>query len=455
MTSGLAGLPVIPLSLEQRDYLSLDRDGYGAIAVCSQLAGPVSVPVLTSAARYVMGRHEPLRMHLHDSTDGVGQLFAPPELIEAEWELPDWAPGALERQLVAGPDAARPGAVHLYLFREDDRRGSALAFLDHLACDGWGAHLFSRELWTAYRAMIRGGIPDLPLLTSTYSDNVRAQQSAAQRSSHLSAYWEALAPDFAQAATGLHARGPAVPGAGRADIATTVRHEHVEEARQLAQSVGIPVNTIPLACVVLAAWSMANSDALGLSIAFAGRERPGTRDLIGVFHRRVALLVKGIPDDDLARFLTRLAGNVLTALRFSRAPYSASRFDKTIRAFRDSPSIDLLYNQVTADFGRARAQGPRQIDEHTTAEPIAAHFWPGRWQSYQEPRVRLIVGGGASPDLRVVFNQGCVAEGEARCLLQRTVAILGGMTAAAVERRVRDVVTAALHEPAHDVPESD
>lgn len=438
----------LPLSVEQRGYLGLGRRGYGTVAVCSEVTGPLRIDALTGAVLQVIGRHEPLRMRLRDDNDGVSQVFLPPGQVPASWTVLPVSDGSeLDRHLVEELDPERDGALRLLVLRETEEHAYVLALLDHLACDGWGSRIFLRELWQAYRAIGSGEVPDLPPLTRAYSDHISAQQARLARSWRARDYWEAQAERFAQSATGLPPpQGRAEEGAGRADLAATVPRAIVERATELASTLRLSPNVLPLGSLMLAAWSMTKADSIGISFIYAGRDMPGVQPLIGVFHRHVPLLVERAAEGDLAQFLNGLSQATLDAVRLSRAPYSAGDFYASVRERRTDPVVDVLYNQIPVVFGARSSGRALRLDARTSVDFPGVHFRPARWSPYQEPRVRIMVGGTDPPVLRLIFNQGNVAEDQARCLFDRMVAILGAMEAGAKNCPVPQFVDAAISQ---------
>lgn len=436
----------LPLSLEQRGYLGLGRKGYGTIAACSDITGPVRIDVLNDAVREVVRRHEPLRMRMRHDAEGAGQFFVDPDLVPAQWEVvPVPAGYDLDDHLGRELDPQRDGAIRLLMLKDGEDHAFALALLDHMACDGFGARVFLSDLWLAYRAIAAGGRPALPPLTRTYADHIRAQQAAAGRAERVRGSWEALAERFARSATGLPGpRGQAEAGRGRSDIAAVVQPEHARRAGELARALGVSPNTLPLAGLVLAAASIAERDCVGISFIYAGRDVAGSKSLVGAFHRHVALLTERITEGTLGEFVSGVSRGVFEALRRSRAPYSASDFDAAVRSHRDTPVVDVLYNQVSEFFGRPGDSEPLKVDDHTAVTFPGVHFRPARWRSYQEPRLRMVAGGGAQPVLRLIFNQGLVAEDHARLLLDRTLAMLESMTPEAAGSRVPEFISSAI-----------
>ena len=330
--------------------------------------------VLTKAVREVVARHEPLRMRLRHDEEGTGQVFVGAEAVRADWEeVALTSPAELDRYLSAPLDSGH-GAMRLLMLRDGEDHAYPLALLNHLACDGWGTRVFLRELWLAYRAIAADRSPDLPPIARTYSDHIRDQQAVAQRSGHRRGYWAAQADRFAQAATGLpEPQGPAANGVGRADIVRVFRGEPVKRALELARVLGVSPNTLPLAGLALAAASLADSDCAAISFIYSGRDTPAVQPLVGVFHRPVGLPVE-VSGESLGTFLVGVSRSVFDALRHSRAPYSAGRRVRCRRATRrESPLVNVLYNQVAGFFGQATEGKPLRVDDQATVTFPGAH----------------------------------------------------------------------------------
>jgi hypothetical protein len=446
LASATAAPVRLPLSLEQQGYLGLGRSGYGTIASCSEVTGRLRIGALTDAVREVIGRHEPLRMRLQRDAGEVSQVFLEPGAVRADWTQADIDDDSnLDDYLMADLVPDRDGAVRLLILNDSEDHAYALALIDHLACDGWSSRLFLGELWHAYRAITAGRGPGLPPISGSYSGFIDRQRAMAKRSERNRGYWEAHAERFACAATGLpQASGPARDGLGRADIVAVANRHGVERARELARALGVSPNTLPLAALVLAAASLADSDTVGISFAYAGRDRQDLHPLIGVFHRRVPLLADQVTAGSLGDFVTGLSRSVLDALRHSRAPYSASEFDAAVQGHRDRPLVDVLYNQVSEFFGQPSGRGSVGVGDDTEVSFPGTHFRPARWHSYQESRLRLVVAGGTRPAMRLIFNEGLVAETQARLLLDRTLAIVESMSPAVAGSPTSRFVSSAI-----------
>ena len=428
-TAGPASAEALPLSYEQRDYFGLERHGYGAIPACACITGPLDTGALTAAAQQVIDRHEPLRMRLRVAQADVSQTFDAPGARPAVWvAAPGEGPGQLEACLSTDLNRDREGAVRLQLLREGPDRTVALAMVDHMACDAWGARVFLRELWTTYRAIAGGQTPALPPLTYQYSDHIGMQQArAASPSRAAEQYWRGYAQRYAASASGLRRLGPPEPAAGRADLCAVLPASSVQRARELAHHLGVSVNSLPLACLVLAAWSMGNADSIGVSFIYAGREAARTRPLVGAFHRTLPLLAPDISATSVAGFVTAVSAAMMQAMRLSRAPYSARGFDAAVSAHRQASDVGILYNQIPTALGKPLSSEPLALGDQTTVEFPTPHFWPCRWHHYAEPRLRVVMGGGSSPTMRVIFNEASVAEEDARAILTRVGAFLGAI----------------------------
>jgi hypothetical protein len=438
---------IYPLSFEQRDYLDRGHTGFGTIAACSQITGPIDVGVLTDAVRHVVARHEPLRMRLCHRDGDTGQIFADPDLVDVCWAQP---PAATMQDVYwhAAEKLENNGGspMKLKFLRLDSKRSFAMVLLDHLACDGWSSYLFLGEMWRSYRA-IMAGIPLNPQpIGYKYSDYiVNQQRTAERRTSSAESALQARAERFARSDTGLRAVGPVIPGKGRADLTGEIDRAHIAQAGRLVHSLGLSPNVIPLGGAVLAGWSLRRGDSIGLSLIYAGRDSARTRPLLGLFRRYAPIITDRISEKTLADFLADLSKSVLDGIRCSRPPYLASEFEAAVDQLRGQPVVDVLYNQVDRVFGDPRPGTTRQVDTDTVTEVLdEPHFSPARWRSFSEPRLRLVLSGADRPVLRAIFNEGCVLSDSVRCLLDRTIALMGAMRADSGGRPVTEFVGSAL-----------
>jgi Condensation domain len=438
-----------PLSFEQRDYLSRGHTGFGTIAACTEISGPIDFQLLTRAAQYVVGRNQPLRMRLTRTPEGLRQAFADPDLVDVGWvNLTVTARTDIYRHASEKLEAQENMPLKLKFLREDENRAYVVALLDHLACDGWSSYLFLEQLWNAYRVVVRGEKPDPRPMRYEYSDYVLDQKrSSSRRSGSAGSYWLDCAERFASSDSGLRSHGPAVADGGRADLVGEIERKSVAAARRLADSLGLSPNIIPLGCIALAAWSMGESDSVGLSFIYAGRDNPRTRSMLGLFRRYVAIVAEEIQGGTVTSFLGGLSKTTLDAVLRSRPPYLAGEFEAAVERLRGRPAVDILYNQVDQVFGEDQIGKVSQVDVRTITEALGdPHFSPGRWRGFSEGRLRLVLSGGERPLLQAIFNEGCIAESDARCLLERAVALIEGMRPEAAQRPVREFVRVALGE---------
>jgi hypothetical protein len=436
-----------PLSFEQSDYLSREYSGFGTIAACSKVKGAIDAGLLAEAARYVVARHEPLRMRLLRRPDGLRQVFADPGMVDTKWlNLSMTDPGQLYVHAAEKLDPERNGPVYLKFLHQDDEQAYLIALLDHLACDGWSAYLFVRELWGTYRIMACGEPPDMSPVRFSYSDYILGQQRLSDRRlNDAQSFWGAHALSFAESDSGLWIQGPASDLGGRADLVAVIEPGCVETARLFARALSLSPNVIPLACIILASWSMTDSDCVGVSFIYGGRDNPRTRFLIGLFRRYVAVVAQDISRGTVADFLASLAKTVFEAIWWSRAPYSSHEFEARVARHRSKPMVDILYNQIDPIFGEGRLGDVQQLGEEAIAEIVESpHFSADRWRGFNEQRLRLVLGGGGRPTMQAIFNEGCVTGSDVNRLLGRTVALLGAMTTEVSDVPVGRFVRSAL-----------
>jgi hypothetical protein len=441
---------VLGLSAEQQDYLGLGRRGYGAIPACSMVEGELDADLLKVAVATVVNRHEPLRMRLVTVGGEVRQSFAAPdEPLRVDWFDGDVskARDPLDTALhtdVRGVDDDDPVPLRMHMLRCGEDQTLVLALLNHLAADGWGSYLFNRELWSSYRALRTGRPADLPELTETYTDHILAQQNISPRRLRVvQEHWTGVATRYVRASNGLGVAGPK-QGRGRADLIHQVGTQEVAGVIALAESLGLSANTVPLTCLLLAAWSLEQGDALALSFIYSGRDRPGLHPLVGVFHRHVPLVVDNVGTDDLGTLLHRVAALVVEGVRCSRPPYTRRFFNELVSAQGPAPSLRLLYNQVDRDFGQPRPGAAQEWNERGNARFVDSHFWPNRWAGYGESTLRVVVSGGVAPTLQAIYNDGFVAEARATALLERMAVLLGAMRPDRASQPVAEFVITEL-----------
>jgi amino acid adenylation domain-containing protein len=326
----------LPLSFAQERMWFLDRLLPGSAVYTMpfrvDLEGALDAEALRLALQDLVHRHESLRTVFAAAGGRPVQVVTPP----APFPLPvtdlSALPGdAAEREAArrAGEEARRPfdlAAGPLFravLLRVREDGWALLLTLHHVVADGWSIDILFRELAQAYSARAAGDAPALPTLPAQYPDYAawqRARLSGA-RGERQVAWWRArlagapvleLPADRPRPATPSF-RGDWVPlgmGPGTADALDA-----------LGRAEGATLFHVLLGAfaVHLSRWSGQDDVVVGSPVA--GRGRPETEGMVGLFVNTLALRTDLSGDPDFREVVRRVRAGTVDAFAHQEVPF--------------------------------------------------------------------------------------------------------------------------------------
>ncbi|MGD0064936.1 MAG: condensation domain-containing protein [Streptosporangiaceae bacterium] len=404
----------IPLSKEQESYLTLGRDGHGAVPLCYRVRGKLDIPALQQALAEVAARHEPLRMRLLDTPEGLRQVFRPAEaedwLVQEIIAADSLAAQDMACELAAVPsDLRAQGPVRTWLIRSGPADMLLVVLIDHLSIDGWSSGIFSKELWTRYYAASTG-TESAPLPPAArFTDFVVTQRDCA--SSWTPAqyqYWRQVSQDYCEPV--LQPRISAPVGSpeqpGRSDLVCAVSHEQLGRLTGFARAAVVPPRTVELAGLLLALWAWCPAPVINVWCMHSGRENRAIAHAIGNYSRSFPLAVRIDPEATLADFTRNVLHGWSEAVGYSGTPYSAVAVRELIaRAGGADPAMpEVRLNQIISPPGMSASSDPVVLGKSTTVE--WCDLTATRWSWYREPRVRIMSILDTSLTMRAIFNPG-------------------------------------------------
>ncbi|HSF40408.1 MAG TPA: amino acid adenylation domain-containing protein, partial [Thermoanaerobaculia bacterium] len=369
------GLPVSPpldrspagaapfLSFPQRRLWLLDRLAPGTSAYNMPLAlcvrGPFEPRLFAAAWNEVVRRHEVLRTAFSE-VDGepVPVVAAPPAgplpVVDLSVLHPSRrAAEALRRATEAALspfDLTRGPVLRAALLRLGAEEWVLAAALHHIAGDAWSVEVLVRELAALYKAFGAGLPSPLPEPEIRYADFAlwqRDQLAGGAMASQL-AWWRGRLRDL-PLPLDLPAARPRGTSGPRRGGRRSVRLPAALSLglRQLGRSRGATPFMVLLAgfAALSARYTGATDVCVGTPVA--GRSRPETEGLIGVFLNTLALRLDLSGDPAFGDLLTRVREETLAALAHQDLPFE--RLLEELRPERDldrSPLFQVLFNQV-------------------------------------------------------------------------------------------------------------
>ncbi|QES46707.1 hypothetical protein DEJ50_01395 [Streptomyces venezuelae] len=348
-----------PLTPAQRRMWLLHRMAPSSTAyhepVVLRLHGPLDEHALTEALRRTVRRHAALRTTLGDEDGRPVQIIAPPEaadtLAPARYDLTGRPEAELHRTLAewaAAPfDLRRGPLLRTALLRAAPDEQVLALVVHHIVFDGWSTDVLFRDLAALYEEARTGAgaaLPPLPVPYAQVCAHGDRQQTGATGHERQLAYWKrklAGAPPL----TTLPGGRPA-PGAGHVvRHSFRVRPEAAARLRELAAAERATPFMVLLAGFKALVHRAGGARDLVVGTLLAGRDRPETSDMIGLFTRTVALRTR-LPEQVTFRGLIRaVRDTVQEALAHQDVPFE--RIVEELRPPRDrrhNPVFQLMFS---------------------------------------------------------------------------------------------------------------
>jgi hypothetical protein len=403
----------VPLSLEQEAYIGLGRNGYGVVPICFRIGGELDLPALQRALNLVVARHEPLRMRLVDTPDGLRQVFQPTADEDCTIREIDTADGQTAQELAAelaeAPNGARlTGPLLSWLIRSGSGETLLLLLTDHLAIDGWSMGIFARELLSSYYAEVSGTGP-VPLpAVYPYSDYIAGQLAEVDWAPGQYEYWRRVGHDYTRASFRRPVGDPVGPPdqRGRSDFNCVLSPEETEQLVEFARIAVVPPRAVECAAPILALWAWSRPSLIGMWCMHSGRENVAITNTIGNFVRSFLMVTPIDSADTLAQFTRDVLSQWSEAVGQAKLPFSTGVMRRLIaQAGGTDPAMpEMWLNAVAPPPGTSISDGPFPISESATAEYIDIEAT--RWGWYRESRLRFMSTFDKSLSMRVIFNPG-------------------------------------------------
>jgi pristinamycin I synthase-3/4 len=411
------------------------------------VAGELNLRAIKRALAQVLARHQPLRLRLVDTPEGVRQTFPPvkaQDCVIRETAPPD---GVTAREVACSlsmepTDMRTHGAVQTWLIRSDAET-LLLLLVNHLAIDAWGASLLAVEMWTCYAAATAGAEPPELPAPPRYADFVATQRAAALAwAPGQHEYWQRVCRDFCEPVVPPRPAAPAGPPdqPGRSDLVCVLPPEKMCRLTAFARAATVPTRTVEMAASLLAAWVCCPAPLVNAWCVHSGREDPAIAGVIGFFTRSFPLAVRIDPSVTLAEFTRNVVRSWSEAVGYLDPPYTAGLMRKLIAEAGgvDPAKPEIRLNAITPARGVSPAWGPVPVSDALAVEPLDLEAAQRAW--YREPRLRLHSTFSDSLSIRAIFNPGMTPPDFAEGLMTTLDALLPQFTPENADRTVREVI---------------
>ena len=358
-----AGTGPSPLSFAQEQFWFLDQLQPGSSAYnmtkVYRLTGSLDVHALERALNEIRRRHEVLRTNFDFSDEQPVQIIAPFQFVtlpvEDLTQLPeDQRDGAFQH--IVSAQARVPFNLksdppsRASLLRLGAEEHVLLLVFHHIVSDGWSTRMLTGEIAALYEAFAEGKpspLPELPIQYADYASWQRERLRGKALESHL-AYWkkhlEGSPPVLELPTDHARPRLQSFSGARRSVILpnalvkclTAISHRH---QATLFMSILAAFNTL--------LHRHTGQEDIIVGTPVAGRTRPETQNLIGLFLNTVALRTDVSGNPTFEELLKRVRGVTLDALTHQDLPFEKLVMElQPERSLSRTPLFQVLLNML-------------------------------------------------------------------------------------------------------------
>ncbi|HEU4558057.1 MAG TPA: amino acid adenylation domain-containing protein [Longimicrobium sp.] len=336
-----------------------------------RVRGRLNVDALRRAYEEIVRRHEPLRT-VFTQVDGqpVQHILPRVEVPLPVTDLTHLPEEEREREAkrLSAQEAATPFDLeHGPLFRvslvrlgDDDH--VLLWNVHHVISDGWSYGVLRREVLALYDAFAAGRPSPLPELEVQYADYVAWQRRwlTDERLRQQVAYWKdqlAGAPPALELPTDRPR--PAVQRHRGATETALLPEEFHEAVHTLAAKHGATMAMALLAAFQLVLGRLAGQDDVVVGTPIAGRTRPETEPMIGLFLNTLAIRTRLPGDETFAALLRRVRETMLGAYAHQDVPFERLLEELSPeRSLSRTPVFQVMFNMLNLEGAYAGAAMP-------------------------------------------------------------------------------------------------
>jgi surfactin family lipopeptide synthetase A len=348
--------PYAPLSFAQQRLWFLDQFEPGSstynMPLALRLTGQLDPKALERALNWLVERHEALRTIFVTSAGQPSQYIQPAQSVPLQMESlavhngddPETAIRAwVQHQAYLPFDLAKGPLARWILLRVAEETHVLVLTLHHSIGDGWSISVILKELLAAYTAFRLGGQPDLPELSIQYADYAVWQRRRLEQEGVLAQqldYWQStlqgappvleLPLDFAR---------PAHQTFNGARYRHDIGAETTSGLVALCRDTNSTLFMTLLAAYYVLLYRYSRQTDIVVGTPIAGRTRPETEGLIGLFINTLVLRSQMTPEMPFRELVKQVRDDALEAFQHQEVP-----FEKLIELL--APQRDLAHSPL-------------------------------------------------------------------------------------------------------------
>ncbi|HEX5736601.1 MAG TPA: condensation domain-containing protein, partial [Blastocatellia bacterium] len=275
------------------------------IPVALSLRGPLAVSALYDCLNLLISRHESFRTCFTSRDGSPVQMICPSlsldlpliDLCSLDYSVARRTALDLASQLSSIPfDLSSPPLMRACLIKLSEQEHLLALAIHHIICDGWSMAVFYREMATCYEAFSSGRVPQLPELDIQYADFALWQNDMLERDDEQSSlreqlqYWaQQLGGDIPLLALPTDRNRPAVQSYHGQRLYLEIPAHLVGRLRAFALDHRATLFMTLLSAFFALLHRLSGQSDITVGTAIAGRTRPETEPLIGLFLNTLVL----------------------------------------------------------------------------------------------------------------------------------------------------------------------
>ncbi|RBL90135.1 non-ribosomal peptide synthase/polyketide synthase [Chitinophaga flava] len=267
------------------------------IPIVLKLKGDLQITALRDALRTIVNRHEVLRTVFRETGGVATQLVLGKDAWDLDVLTPDYyndpaaLPVAIQAIIDKPFDLSTDHMLRAHLIAPGTDEYLLVAVLHHIAADGWSTGIIVEELVELYHALVKGVIPELPVVHTQYADYALWQRkylSGKTLEAQLQ-YWKDKLSGTAVLELPADYPRPASQSNRGAIVSFSLDSDISEKVKAFSKQEGVTVFMTLLAAFKVLLYRYTGQDDICVGTPVAGRTRKELENLIGFFINSLAL----------------------------------------------------------------------------------------------------------------------------------------------------------------------
>ncbi|SFW61371.1 non-ribosomal peptide synthetase [Chitinophaga sancti] len=318
----------IPLSYAQERLWFIDQlrgSTHYHMPSMFRLNGALDKPLLESAFREIVNRHESLRTVFKEE-EGIGYQ----EILDKDgWKLDvgtateDELPALIEQEIARPFNLSTDHMIRARLLQLGLDDYLLVLVRHHIASDGWSVSLIVNELTELYCAGKEKRVSQLPVLPLQYADYTlwqRAYLSGELLDAQLS-FWKEQLQELAPLHLPLDFPRPVLQSTKGADHSFMIAKGLSEQLQLLAQQQGVSMFMLLLSVYKILLYRYSGQTDICVGTTVAHRPQQEIEPLIGFFVNTLALRTDLAGDPSFTDLLARVKNTTLSAYEHITVPF--------------------------------------------------------------------------------------------------------------------------------------